>query len=121
MSTNYYLYKKCADACLHCTGELEIHICKNLTMFRAYEIEDTSIKSWQDWIAYLATQIYMHEGMIKDEYGTIHSLDYFIHSVNATTLESRRKNYDYNVEHFGPDDSNWLDPQGFDFTEKEFS
>lgn len=121
MSTNYYLYKKCADACLHCTGEEELHICKNLTMFRAYEMEDASINSWQDWIAYLATQIYLNEGIIKSEYGTRLSLDYFIFLVSNTTLESRRKNYDYNIEHFGSDDSHWLDPQGFSFTEKEFS
>jgi hypothetical protein len=124
MGTNYYAVSKpCADACAHCALQQEVHVCKSLTMFRAYltnpfEPDADPILSWRDWRDELA----IHAACIRDEYGREQPVSDFVQHVQATSRLAREKQYRWMVDNAldsGADD--FLDIDGFSFNRREFS
>lgn len=93
------------------------------------EFLDGPISTWQHW-----RRIILIGGKVFDEYGTeVDRLD-FIADVESTTVENRRRQYDWIVDNPGfmgalPEgvvppadtDDEWLCPDGFSFTFREFS
>lgn len=124
MGTNYYAQP---DPCPTCGHGPRAHMCKSLTMWQAigewsdgYEVVG-EMRSWQDWKRYLLDK----RPTIVDEYGETHDVDEFIAAVEATKPEARRRQYDWAVLHAYPlgtdPESEWLCPDGFSFTSREFS
>lgn len=97
------------------------------------EFFDGSITTWQQW-----KNIILMGGTVVDEYGVVQDSLAFIAEVESTTVENRRRQWDYIRTHTKergwiggcipegiepPLDTNdeWLCPDGFSFTFREFS
>lgn len=96
------------------------------------EFLDGSITTWDQW-----KRIILMGGTVIDEYGRTHEPMAFVAEVESTTVENRRRQYDWIRDRqdepwFGgvipegitpPLDTNdeWLCPDGFSFTFREFS
>lgn len=122
MSTNFYLPQTCPCPCEHCTVE-DLHIGKRSIgwqfSFRAYP----SLLSRHDWEALVAKV-----GTVMDEYGREFSPVQFWAEVDAT--REPRSDGSAPLSHFGMrgrqnipanDPALFLDDQGWDFSEHEFS
>lgn len=124
MGANYYHRFGHCDCC----GRYdERHICKSLVMFQGYrpdpdwpEDPTPTLVTWEGWKLALRA-----DGTVWDEYGREHDVESFIADVEATKPEYRRRQYDWVQENrygYGRDaDSDWLDPDGFSFCNREFS
>ena len=129
MSTNFYWYPPSIDPNEIVDG---IHIGKRYGagsgllgfMFQGLEEGvDTPIDSWARW----KNTLIHGGGTIHDEYGVAMPIDEFIVMVENVIPENRRRQYDWvqankdKPEHafFAFDD--WLCPDGFSFTYREFS
>lgn len=136
MGANYYWRH---DICSCCGRYDELHICKSLTSFQAqfaeaewddlakqYAPPEPLAVSWSDW-----KDLIRKDGEVWDEYGHRQDVDDFIARVEATDPLSRRRQYDWCVNHpqdvprrridrVGPR-GEWLDADGFSFYGGEFS
>jgi hypothetical protein len=123
MGTNYYhRFNRC-----DCCGRYdERHICKSMTSFQGYrpdplwpDEDAPTIVSWADWKAALQT------GEVWDEYGRQLNVAQFIDDVEATGPARRRRQYDWMQENGARYrlklDHDWLDSEGFSFTDREFT
>lgn len=132
MGTNFYhRYNKC-----ECCGRYdERHICKSGTSFQGYRndpadavlfpadppVYDPEILSWADWKTHLQAG-----GEVWDEYGSRWDVGEFIDYVERSNPPQRRRQYDWMVAHrydysvVGGLEHDWLDPEGFSFTDQEF-
>lgn len=133
MGTNFHLYE---PTCEHCgRSDPPLHIGKSHIDFEArltWTEEDEPIltlTSWAEWKAYL-TERCAAGSVIRDEYGEVHDLERFIADVESSTLEDRRRQFDWMLRDpfyrgevtSGPDpNGTWLDPDGFTFTARSFS
>ena len=119
MGTNYYAAEAaCPAPCAHCSPQ-SLHIGKSLVMFQGHEHTPWgSIRSWQDWKRALLTT---PRPTITDEYGCTHTAEAFIADVEATAPESRRRQYEWIVQHYGSAGSDWLDGDQFSFTASDFT
>lgn len=123
MSTNFYLPQTCPNPCKHCSVK-DLHIGKHSGgwqfAFQAYP----DIRSRKDWEARVA-----EVGTVTDEYGREYTPEEFWAEVDET-----RKPWGPDgiapLTHHGMrgkqgiplnDPANFLDDQGWDFTENEFS
>jgi hypothetical protein len=123
MGTNYYHR---FNACECCKRYDERHICKSMTSFQGFRPDPdwpddstVSITSWAGW-----KQKIRADGEVWDEYGRQWDVEQFIADVETTSPESRRRQYDWMVEHnhrYGGLDHDWLDADGFSFTDTDFS
>lgn len=122
MSTNFYLPQTCPNPCAHCSVE-DLHIGKRSVGwqfgFRAYP----DIRSRKDWEARVA-----EVGTVTDEYGQEYTPERFWAEVDATR-EPWGPNGVTPKSHYGMrgqdniplnDPDNFLDDQGWDFTDHEF-
>jgi len=123
MGTNYYatLINHC-----DCCGRFdEAHICKSLTMFEGFRAGPDApapepfgvIESWHDWKRVLIAG----DAQIRDEYDRDHSLDDFIAAVERTDPGRRGSQMRWLLDHNHSLDRDWVDADGFDFHEGEFS
>lgn len=117
MGTNYYLR---TGICKTCDRYDEMHICKSMTSFQAHP--DKNIRSWEDWKVWLR----LDGAEVWSEYQYQIPTEKFIADVERVDRASRRRQYDWVVEHLlvvGPDhrDRYWLDANGFSFYDGEFS
>jgi hypothetical protein len=128
VSTNFYWYPPANDP----TSEVieGIHIGKRVGagggligfMFQGVDDADARIDSWERW----KNTLLHGGGTIHDEYGSQMPLAEFIDMVENVTPENRRRQYDWVQENkdlpshsfFKFDD--WLCPDGFSFTYREF-
>lgn len=125
MGTNFHhRYNLC-----ECCGRYdERHICKSMRSFQGYrpdpqwpdDFTGPVIVTWEDWKAHLRAG-----GEVWDEYGKQWDVETFIADVETTPPNMRRMQYDWMVRHegrFGVTlDDDWLDPDGFSFTDREFT
>lgn len=110
MGTNFYHRN---NLC-HCCGRFdERHIGKSFTMFQGYD----DIRSWQDWKREL-----LAGGEVWDEYSAKWDTEGFIAAVERTIPAARRRQYDWVMREAHPlsRDRDWLDADGFSFTDQEF-
>lgn len=125
MGTNYYAR---LNHCACCGRYDETHVCKSLRSFRGYRRDPAwpddpdpvpvgVVESWQDWKRVLTST----DARIWDEYGREHDKAEFIASIDATSPEHRGSQYRWLIEHGYTLDRDWLDPEGFDFHDGEFS
>ena len=105
---------------------------------RDYDSFREPILTWADW----KVQLLKDGTVVKDEYGREHAVQDFIAEVESTTVENRRRQYDWMVKHEyegtwrihhivpegekpDPDEpwnsGEWLCPDGFSFTFSDFS
>lgn len=83
---------------------------------------DGPIDSWQRW-----KNVILSGGILVDEYGTEWAPRDFFAEVEATTVENRRRQYDWVQEHKDEPGyawhtfDDWLDADGFSFTFLEFT
>lgn len=125
MGINYYARTEICDCCSRYT---ELHVGKNLVMFRGYlQDEDWpdeppptpwgEIRSWREWKAAL-----LSPGVeVWDENDTQLEIEQFIAWVEATEPERRARQYRWLVEHGEDLSDEWLDDQCFSFTSTEFT
>jgi hypothetical protein len=118
MGTNHYhRYNHC-----DCCGRYdERHIGKSWGMFQGYRDEDEKapVTSWQGWKATLRA-----DGEVWDEYGQQVDVEEFITDVEATDSVRRRRQYDWVRDHHSYGramEHDWLDADGFSFTDNEFT
>lgn len=84
---------------------------------------DAPLESWAQWKRLLR----LPGVMVSDEYGTEHDVEDFIAEVEATTPENRSRQYDWVQANRHRDGysfmefDDWLCPDGFSFTFKDFS
>lgn len=93
---------------------LELHICKSLNNFQGQVFN-----SWAAWKHFLTSNAWSVE--IRDEYGVSYTVAEFVNDVEAVDPARRRRQYDWVIEHNGPNDRDWLDADGFSFYSGEFS
>lgn len=144
MGTNYYWESDPCGTCGHVAEQR--HICKSHVTFYSGVVDDDDPPweqrivrdSWQAWRTWLEQA----GGRIVDEYGTVVPLAEFIASVERSDPEHRRYQHDWLATHpdaygivvdYPPDPvlarhprggtirRYWLDPDGFSFTDSEFS
>lgn len=122
MSTNYYLPQTCPNPCDHCSVE-DLHIGKRSAgwqfHFRAHE-GIRSRQAWEDRVAQV--------GVVTDEYGSEYTPEQFWDEVAATlepwgpdNLPPRTRHGMRGQQGIRADDpGEFLDDQGWDFSEHEF-
>lgn len=123
MSTNFYLPRACPNPCEHCSVE-DLHIGKRSGGWQFHFQAHPGIRSRKDWEARVD-----EVGTVTDEYGREYTPEQFWAEVDAT-----RKPWGPDgiapMTHHGMrgkqgiplnDPANFLDDQGWDFTENEFS
>jgi hypothetical protein len=124
MGTNYTARTNQCDCCKRYD---EFHIGKSLTMFRGYTQPDYSdeqptpwgeITSWQDWKRALTTTPGIQ---VFDEDGVEHKPQRFVERVEATNPSARGRQMRWLIDHEYPLDHDWVDAEGFDFHDGEFS
>ena len=102
MGTNYYVQNSCPEACAHCSIE-DQHVGKRSMgwrfMFRAHQ----GIASRSEW-----ESLIREPAVVVDEYGQRFTPEEFWALVDQT--RTRR-----------PGDGDWVDPDGWDFLNVEFS
>ncbi len=121
MGTNYYHRYNACDCC----GRYdERHICKSMLSFQGYrpapdwpeDFTGPEVVSWKQWRSVIEAS-----GEVWDEYGRKWDPAEFTAAVEATDPASRRRHYDWMVEHGMPLSRDWLDSDGFSFTTVDFS
>jgi hypothetical protein len=119
MGTNYYATEApCPSPCAHCSVET-LHIGKSLVMFQGHEASPWGpIRSWQDWKRALLSH---PRPTITDEYDRTHTAESFIAEVEATDYASRRRQYEWMVDHYATSENDWLDGDHFSFTSTDFT
>lgn len=125
MGTNYYLHM---NQCKCCNRYDEVHIGKSWRMFRGYRIDPNfpaervgpvgPVESWQDWKRVLKTT---PDAQVFDEYGCEHHVDDFIADVESVPQDRRGSQMRWLVDHNYPLGFDWVDDEGYDFHEGEFS
>lgn len=131
MGTNYYHR---TSICSCCGRYDETHICKSHISFEAItEWQDdgnliVTVGTWTQWRERL-----LADGEVWNQYGEHIPTTTFIADVESVTLENRRRQYDWCVEHqhagwrdipISDDphpDAEWLDPLGYSFSGRPFS
>lgn len=105
MGTNYYVQRSCPEACAHCSLE-DRHIGKRSAgwqfTFRAHQ----GITSRSDW-----ESLIREPAVVVDEYGQKITPEEFWTLVDQTR----------NGRQHQPGDASWVDPDGWDFLDVEFS
>lgn len=86
MGTNYFVYYKGKNWCMHCNrGIEEMHVGKQSYgwkfLFQTYETDDVKIRSMKAWIEFIKK----NSLLIEDEYGEIMTLEKFIEMVKETS------------------------------------
>lgn len=121
MSTNFYLPQTCPNPCDHCSVE-DLHIGKRSVGWQFGFRAHADIRSRRDWETRVA-----EVGTVTDEYGQEYTPEQFWDEVDAT--RDPRPDGSAPLTHYGmrgrqnipmDDPKNFLDDQGWDFTEHEF-
>ncbi len=106
--------------------------------FRAYKVDPIDLKwpppggpeselpfgreitSWADWKTVLTDG---SVSRVVDEYGKTIAIPDFIAEVERTGMKGRRQQHDWEAAHHDPRSrySTWLCPDGFSFSDREFS
>ena len=126
MSTNFYVVRDCA-----CCGNRQelLHIGKSSGSLRAHtaslpwpkDENVPEIRSWAQWKQVLGAML-LAGAEIIDEYDMRYTLDAFVARIEATSLDSRRSQYDWVMAHDRVIvDQVWLDAEGYSFYDGEFS
>ncbi len=113
MGTNYYADWTPPDAP---NITVRLHVCKSHRMFNG-----SVFPSWQAWKTFLEHNTRTERVKLVDEYGEEILLSMFVARVEATSVEARRRQYDWVVEHGYTTRWDWLDADGFSFHDGEFS
>jgi hypothetical protein len=134
MGTNYYLQKKINDE----GRRRDIHICKtshgwypHLQGYKNEYDDNPIITSWFDWKTFLRAEVKRNEGLIFNEYDELLTLEEFIEMIENwqflgdTSDWANPFNYPtkdinpYSISHEIREE--WLDPQGYWLSSREFS
>lgn len=118
MGTNYYAE---FGRCQCCNRVDRVHVGKSYRILRAYGDHDVtgSIASWADWRRWLLES----HAEVVDEYGDAVDTDAFIAGWTPKDEASEKVAID-NAEWFnmfGTDLGEYVDPDGFRFSRREFS
>lgn len=111
MGTNYYYIKKSCPTCGH--SDHREHIGKSSYGWQFSFQSTYENKSWRDW----QKELQSGEGDIFDEYGDVISFGDFKKLVEDKQADKDNRNHaaDY------PDQYSWIDPEGYSFSERDFS
>lgn len=118
MGTNYYVPQ---SRCEHCgRGDADVHIGKNLVMFRAYRDDAPSpwgpIHSVEDWRRVLRDNKFA----VLDECGREYDVEDFIARIDATHVTERRRQYDWVRDNSPHSVGDFLDDEQFSMTTTDF-
>ena len=105
MGTNYYVQRSCPEACAHCSLE-DQHIGKRSAGWRFTFRAHQGITSRSDW-----ESLIREPAVVVSEYGRKVTPDEFWALVDETRKGRLHR----------PGDASWVDPDGWDFLDVEFS
>lgn len=120
MGTNYYVATR---TCTECGHSHRVHFMKSFHTWRGYpDGEDTPwgpIVTMADW----RLAITERGLLIYDEYGDLHDAETILQRIDALPADVRRNQYDWDHAHpiGGVRTLCRLDPEGYTFSDSEFS
>jgi hypothetical protein len=119
MGTNYYVE---ADPCPHCgRGDGQVHFMKSFRIYQGYPEDYPSpwgpIRSVGDWAAIIGA----HGLRVVDEYGELHDARETLNRV-AEAAATSADAYEQHMTQYGHHDGrDYQDPDGYWFTDADFS